>query len=114
MATMVERVSRDIADAMKRKDATTLAPLRMLKAALMNREVEAGRRWPTTRPSRSCDESQISEGFQLALRWYARVCDARGAAQASLGEAIPPALASADRPADARLLRELNRTENNP
>jgi hypothetical protein len=62
----------------------------------------------------SSDESQISEGFQLALRWYARVCDARGAAQAALGEAIPPALASADRPADAWLLRELNRTENNP
>lgn len=43
MATLVERVSRDIASAMKQKDAATLAPLRMLKAALMNREVEKGR-----------------------------------------------------------------------
>lgn len=41
--TLVEQVTRDISDAMKRKDAATLAPLRMLKAALMNREVETGR-----------------------------------------------------------------------
>jgi uncharacterized protein YqeY len=43
MATLVEDVTRDIADAMRRKDQASLAPLRMLKAALMNREVEKGR-----------------------------------------------------------------------
>jgi hypothetical protein len=43
MPTLFEDVSRGIADAMKRRDAATLAPLRMLKAALMNREVEKGR-----------------------------------------------------------------------
>jgi len=43
MATFFEQVSRDIAEAMKKKDTATLAPLRMLKAALMNREVERGR-----------------------------------------------------------------------
>lgn len=43
MATFFEQVSRDIAEAMKKKDPATLAPLRMLKAALMNREVERGR-----------------------------------------------------------------------
>ena len=32
-----------IADAMRRKDQASLAPLRMLKAALMNKEVEKGR-----------------------------------------------------------------------
>jgi uncharacterized protein YqeY len=36
----LEQVTHDIADAMKRKDQASLAPLRMLKAALMNREVE--------------------------------------------------------------------------
>ena len=43
MPTFVERITADIADAMRRRDAVSLAPLRMLKAALMNREVEKGR-----------------------------------------------------------------------
>ena len=41
--TLMERISADIATAMKAKDSGTLAPLRMAKAALMNREVEKGR-----------------------------------------------------------------------
>jgi len=43
MATLFEQITRDIADAMRQKNQSTLAPLRMLKAALMNREVEKGR-----------------------------------------------------------------------
>ena len=43
MATLMERVTEDIATAMREKNQATLAPLRMLKAALMNREVEKGR-----------------------------------------------------------------------
>ena len=43
MATLMERVTQDIASAMREKNQATLAPLRMLKAALMNREVEKGR-----------------------------------------------------------------------
>ncbi|MEO7192897.1 MAG: GatB/YqeY domain-containing protein [Vicinamibacterales bacterium] len=43
MATLLDQITQDIADAMRRKDQTSLAPLRMLKAALMNREVEKGR-----------------------------------------------------------------------
>jgi len=43
MASFLERVTEDIAGAMRRKDQASLAPLRMLKAALMNREVEKGR-----------------------------------------------------------------------
>jgi uncharacterized protein len=43
MPTFVEKVTKDIADAMRQKNQATLAPLRMLKAALMNREVEKGR-----------------------------------------------------------------------
>jgi uncharacterized protein YqeY len=43
MATLVERVTEDIAQAMRERNQATLAPLRMLKAALMNREVERGR-----------------------------------------------------------------------
>jgi uncharacterized protein YqeY len=43
MPTLLDQVTHDIADAMRHKDQATLAPLRMLKAALMNREVEKGR-----------------------------------------------------------------------
>jgi uncharacterized protein YqeY len=43
MATFVDQITKEIADAMRQKDQATLAPLRMLKAALMNREVEKGR-----------------------------------------------------------------------
>lgn len=43
MPTLVEQITRDIGDAMKQKDQAALGPLRMLKAALMNREVEKGR-----------------------------------------------------------------------
>src|SRR5450631_1835055 len=39
----IEEVNRAIAAAMKAKDPARLVPLRMLKAALMNREVERGR-----------------------------------------------------------------------
>ena len=41
--TLMERIGHDIADAMRAKDQARLAPLRMAKAALMNREVEKGR-----------------------------------------------------------------------
>lgn len=40
--TFIEQISRDIATAMRSKDAARLAALRMAKAALMNREVEKG------------------------------------------------------------------------
>jgi hypothetical protein len=43
MAMLVEQVTRDIAEAMRQKNQATLAPLRMLKAAIMNREIEKGR-----------------------------------------------------------------------
>jgi uncharacterized protein len=40
---LVEQLTTTIAEAMKARDQARLAPLRMLKAALMNREVERGR-----------------------------------------------------------------------
>ena len=43
MPTLFEQVTHDIADAMRQKNQAALSPLRMLKAALMNREVEKGR-----------------------------------------------------------------------
>lgn len=43
MPTLLERVTQEIAEAMRQKDQATLAPLRMLKAAIMNREVEKKR-----------------------------------------------------------------------
>ena len=43
MAGLLEQVTAEIGEAMRRKDQVSLAPLRMLKAALMNKEVEKGR-----------------------------------------------------------------------
>jgi uncharacterized protein len=40
---LLDRITHDIADAMRQKDQALLAPLRMLKAALVNKEVERGR-----------------------------------------------------------------------
>jgi uncharacterized protein YqeY len=43
MPTLLEQVTKDIASAMRQKDQASLSPLRMLKAALMNKEVEKSR-----------------------------------------------------------------------
>ncbi len=40
---LVETVTEQIGQAMRQKDQASLGPLRMLKAALMNKEVEKGR-----------------------------------------------------------------------
>jgi uncharacterized protein YqeY len=40
---LIEEINRAIAESMKAKDPARLVPLRMLKAALTNREVERGR-----------------------------------------------------------------------
>ena len=39
----IDRISEDLTAAMRAKDPLTLAPLRMAKAALMNREIDRGR-----------------------------------------------------------------------
>lgn len=41
--SLIETITREIGAAMREKDAARLSALRMLKAALMNREVEKGR-----------------------------------------------------------------------
>jgi uncharacterized protein YqeY len=41
--TFIDRISQDIANAMRAKDAMRLGALRMAKAALMNQEVQKGR-----------------------------------------------------------------------
>jgi uncharacterized protein YqeY len=40
---LIDQVTKDMGEAMKAQDQARLAPLRMLKAAIMNREVEKGR-----------------------------------------------------------------------
>jgi uncharacterized protein len=42
MPSLMDQVTHEIAEAMKQRDQVTLSPLRMLKAALMNREVAKG------------------------------------------------------------------------
>jgi uncharacterized protein YqeY len=41
--SLMKKISEDMTAAMRAKDQARLAPLRMAKAALMNREVEKGR-----------------------------------------------------------------------
>jgi uncharacterized protein YqeY len=41
--SLIEQLTKTIAEAMKARDQARLSPLRMLKAALVNREVERGR-----------------------------------------------------------------------
>ncbi len=41
--TLIEQISQDIAEAMRAKDRRASVPLRMVKAAFMNREVQKGR-----------------------------------------------------------------------
>jgi uncharacterized protein YqeY len=41
--TFVEQLNQDVAEAMRAKDQERLGPLRMLKAALMNKKVERGK-----------------------------------------------------------------------
>ena len=41
--TLLEQINSDIATAMKAKDQPKLVPLRMLKSAITNREIEKGR-----------------------------------------------------------------------
>ena len=43
MPSLMETITQEIAGAMRQKNQASLVPLRMLKAALMNREVEKGR-----------------------------------------------------------------------
>ena len=43
MATLFETITKDIGEAMKQKNVASLSALRMLKAAMMNKEVEKGR-----------------------------------------------------------------------
>jgi uncharacterized protein YqeY len=57
--TLVERVTQEIADAMRRKDQLSLSPLRMLKAALMNREVEK---------SRALDDAESTQVVQSLVK----------------------------------------------
>ncbi len=50
--TLIEQVNRDIGNAMKGRDQARLAPLRMLKTALVNRQVEKGRELDDTEEQR--------------------------------------------------------------
>ena len=61
--TLIEKISGDMTAAMRSKDQARLAPLRMAKAALMNREVEKGR---------ALDESRVPAGGRVAHQATAR------------------------------------------
>jgi len=56
---LVDRIGQDIAGAMRAKDQARLAPLRMAKAALMNREVEKGR---------ALDEAEVEQVIAALIK----------------------------------------------
>jgi hypothetical protein len=58
--SLVDEISASIADAMRQRDRTRLAALRMLKAALTNRAIERGRELDETE-SRQVVSSQIKQ-----------------------------------------------------
>jgi len=58
--SLIDEISASIADAMRQRDRTRLAALRMLKAALTNRAIERGRELDETE-SRQVVSSQIKQ-----------------------------------------------------
>jgi uncharacterized protein YqeY len=78
MPTLLERVTQDIAEAMRHKDQAALGPLRMLKAAIMNREVEK---------KRGLDEG---EGLQVVNSLVKQRRDSIDQFRASINDLLKP------------------------
>jgi len=96
---LIERITNDIAAAMRAKDQTTLAPLRMAKAALMNREVEKGR------PLDDAESQQVIASLikqrrdsieQFTKGGRTDLASREEAEIASLEAYLPPPIAAAD------------------
>ena len=97
--SLVEQLSKSIAEAMKARDQARLSPLRMLKAALMNREVERAR------PLTEAEELQVVAGLvkqrkesidQFSKGGRQDLVEKETAELAILETYLPPALAVDD------------------
>ena len=96
---LVEDVNRAITDAMKAKDAPRLGALRMLKAALMNREVERGRALDDTEARQvvSALVKQRRDSIEQFTRGGRKdLADKETAEIAILESYLPPAVDTAD------------------
>lgn len=97
--TLMEQVNRAITEAMKARDQGRLLPLRMLKAALTNREVERGQ---ALSPA---EETQVLTGLvkqrRESIEQFSRggrqdLADKEAAEIAVLQTYLPPALGEAE------------------
>jgi uncharacterized protein YqeY len=97
--SLTERLTTTIAEAMKARDQARLSPLRMLKAALMNREVERAR------PLTEAEEFQVVATLvkqrkdsidQFAKAGRTDLVDKETAELAVVESYLPPALAADD------------------
>jgi uncharacterized protein YqeY len=97
--SLTEQLTRTMAEAMKARDQARLSTLRMLKAALTNREVER------SRPLTEAEELQVVAGLvkqhkdsidQFSKAGRQDLVDKETAELAILGTYLPPAVAADD------------------
>jgi hypothetical protein len=97
--TLVERIAKDMADAMKAREQTRLSALRMVKAALMNGEVAKGR------PLEEAEAQQVLASLlkqrrdsidQFTAAGRTDLADKESAELSILEHYAPPAVSAAD------------------
>ena len=97
--TLVERIAKDMADAMKAREQTRLSALRMVKAALMNGEVAKGR------PLEEAEAQQVLASLlkqrrdsidQFTAAGRTDLADKESAELSILEPYAPPAVSAAD------------------
>ena len=92
---LIERIGQDITSAMRARDQARLAPLRMAKAALMNREVEKGRALEESEAEQVIASliKQRRDSIEQFTRGGREDLSTREAAEVTVLEAyLPPAL----------------------
>jgi len=97
--TLFERIGQDITAAMRARDQARLAPLRMAKAALMNREVEKGRALEEAEVEQVIASliKQRRDSIEQFTKGGRQDLVAREAAEVTLLEAyLPPAVDAAE------------------
>ena len=97
--SLIARLTTTIAEAMKARDQARLQPLRMLKAALMNREVERGR--PLTEAEELQVVASLAKQRKDSIDQFARagrqdLVDKETSELAVVESYLPPAIDAGD------------------
>jgi hypothetical protein len=97
--TLMEQLGKSITEAMKARDQARLSPLRMLKAALVNKEVERGR--PLTEPEELQVVASVVKQRKDSIDQFAKggrqdLVDKETAELAVVEAYLPPAVSTAD------------------